>query len=80
MRFYGSVIFRAVMVHLVNKILFQDLISELKTGLGLQWELLIKELLEDRGFADAMGVFDAMCVSVFSLDLTDFNCCESSVS
>ena len=42
----------------------QDLISELKTGLGLQWELLIKELLEDRGFADALAVFDAMCVSI----------------
>lgn len=38
-----------------------DLISELKTGLGLQWELLIKELLEDRGFADALALFDAMC-------------------
>ena len=45
----------------------QDLISELKTGLGLQWELLIKELLEDRGFADALAVFDAMCVSIDNL-------------
>ena len=52
-------------IRVLTLTVLQDLVTELKQGLGLQWELLIKEVLEDRGFADAMAVFDAMCVSIF---------------
>lgn len=41
----------------------QDLVTELKNGLGQPWEYLIDALLQERGVADSYAVFDSLSVS-----------------
>ncbi|KAL4238967.1 Annexin A11 [Mactra antiquata] len=43
-----------------------DLVSELKQGLGQQWEYLINALLQEKALADSYAVFDALSTADMS--------------
>ncbi|KAH3845817.1 hypothetical protein DPMN_088107 [Dreissena polymorpha] len=48
-----------------------DLVTELKNGLGRQWEYLIDALLQDMGVADSYAVFDALSAAHKTSDMAD---------
>ncbi|KAK3609682.1 hypothetical protein CHS0354_017534 [Potamilus streckersoni] len=54
-----------------------DLMTELKSGLGLDWERLIDALLQEQGVSDAFAVFDALSTSEY-IDIIEILCARDN--
>ncbi|WAR20620.1 ANX13-like protein [Mya arenaria] len=56
-----------------------DLITELKNGLGQPWEYLIDALLQEKGVADSYAVFDALSTTDMA-DVVELLCSRDNAS